>query len=1620
MPVHIQGASEHNLRDVDAEFGDGLTVVTGVSGSGKTSLVFDTLYHEAHRRFLDIFALGSSTERLAPASVRSISGLGPAIAVGQNLLNRNPGSSLATASGLHPLLRLLYARFGQRHCSGCGAVLSVLTEDEIVERLVDLAQRDPVSAFAPLARNLPGSHRTLLDLLQRQFPGDALRVDGQPFRGDCLDPNRPHDIHIEVARLGKRSSARRARVAIEAASNLGVHALEVHTADTVQTLSRAPVCADCGAWFDSLEPQHFHLACPHCQGEGCDRCRQTGLHPEAAATRWSDLTLPELLALSVDQFSARFAAVSLPASAARLRSEILRRIDALLAVGLGYITLDRPSPSVSRGEAQRVRLAVAMTSRLEDMLHVLDEPTIGQHPHDVARLLPAFRRLPGPVVFVEHDRIAAAIADRAIDLGPGAGTKGGELLYSGTPAGLWKTDSPTGRYFSLREQVATPPARPDPVEFLTIRNAHLRNLRNIDVPIPLGRLTAITGLSGSGKSSLVEDVLVASLEKSTPIGCSAVEGTSPKPVMVDQKPIGLNPRSNPATYTKLADIIRDLYAARTGFSTSHFSFNRSEGACPACSGLGAIEVKMRYLPSTWITCAACNGRRFSDKMLAATVNFGSSHLSIADFYQLPIAEIAALFADLEEMPDNQRRSASRILQALCDVGLGYLSLGQPSPTLSGGEAQRVKLAKFLGRRSLSKQLLILDEPTTGLHPRDIAGLLVVLDRLVRAGATVVVVEHNLDLIRAVDRIVDLGPGSGPSGGHLLHAGPPQKLHAGAQSLTGQALREEESIAPNGHSPVERSENARQLIIRNARAHNLKSVDASFPKGQLTVVTGVSGSGKSSLVGDVLETEARRRFLESLSLYERQNTRESSEAPVDSIHGLGVAVSIGAGRLRYAPRTTVGTTTELSHYLAVLLARLGQRFCSECGKKMRRGNQFSCPRCKTTARIPEPRHFTSTTYAAACKGCNGVGSLREPKPDKLIIHPGKPLCAGAMYSPGFFPKGYLGKPFNGGYYMVQALAERYDFDPFQTPWSAMSAKAQNAFLFGDPEPMDVNYRNRKGHTSIHRQRFPGFYGWVGDWDVGGTYTETRDCPDCRGSGLRPEYATVELGGHDAVELRTMPISRLAQTLSTLSIPDRERTLAGPSLDVSRRRLRFLIQVGLGYLHLDRAAGTLSAGEAQRIKLAGLLGSGLTSLTILVDEPTRGLHPSEVGALLEALAGLREEGNTVVVVEHDPVLIRAADYLVDLGPGAGVEGGEIVAQGAPHQVLKADTLTARWLCGDRRLDFARKPRSPRGELLLLGARENNLRGDPLSIPLGCLTGVCGVSGSGKSTLLIDTLGRILAPKKQTTSVAYEPIEPGAYDSVENGPDRTIVVDQARAGIHSPADFLGLTKPLRALYAHGDDARALGLDEKQLGRHCSACKGSGSIATDMGFLPSIRSECEICRGTGYLAEAWEIRLHGVPLPELFSLTIDELADLFDDAESLQRPLTAARDVGLGYLVLRQPAHALSGGETQRLKIAKELCRRTLSPTLYLLDEPTIGQHLEDVARLIDVLHRLVDAGHTVVVVEHHPHLLSTCDHLVELGPGGGPDGGRIIATGTPQELSQTDTPTAPYLREILGGGV
>ena len=1592
MVIRVKGTRENNLKSVNVEFQPGLTVVTGVSGSGKTSLVFETLYHEARRRFEEVFQFNSMSQRLIPAQVDSITGLGPAVAVGQNILNRNPNSILATASGLHPLLRLLYARFGIQVCPKCGEPIDVLSEDEIVAKIVHLNEDDVVSVQVPLVRGAVGSHRSLLRVLGEEFGDESLIVDDRSGSGEKLNPTKPHSITLLLDEIEKCAPSPKIREIVQQARALGATSTIIKTGNITEHYSMAPVCGSCGTWFTELQPKDFH----------------SPISKKVVGVTWSGLNIGELLELDVDSAHELFKESSLRHQSQRLHQEIMKRLESLRKVGLGYINLNRPSPTLSRGESQRVRLAVSLISSLEDILHVLDEPTIGQHPQDVARIVPAFRELKGPVIYVEHDRVAASLADHAVDIGPGAGSAGGEIVFTGTPTQLWKAKTATGKYFSFRERVQTGRKRPTPREFIIIKGAYSHNLKDIDVKIPYGRLTTVTGVSGSGKSTLIEDVLVVSLREGKPVGCKEIE-CSLKPVLVDQSPIGRNPRSTPSTYTKLSDIIRDYYAEKTGYTPSHFSFNRPEGACPTCNGMGALEVKMRYLPSTWITCNDCGGRRYNDEVMKAKIDVGGKPLNIADFYDLSIEEAHRLLKKAK-LTKKHRRKALRLLKALENIGLGYLSLGQPSPTLSGGEAQRIKLAKYLGGGKLDDRLIVLDEPSTGLHPQDVNGLLRVLDNLVTRGATALIVEHNTDIIRAADWIIDLGPGAGPRGGKVLYMGTEEGLTDQLDSFTAQALLEENLSEPQEHFEAQKLPQP-YIRVKGAKAHNLKDINVEFPKGKITVVTGVSGSGKSSLVTDTIEAEARRRYLETLSMYERQVTREGPKAPVEEVTGLGVTVTITPDRKLYSRRNTVGAATEIEFHLAALLSTLGTRKCPTCGAEMIRENTWRCPSCGVTALIAPPNRFDPNTYRAACPKCNGVGSLIRPNPEKLIVAPEKPLCGGAMHSPGFFPKGYLCQPGNHGYDIIQAFAARHGFDPSTTPWRGVPDKVRQMFYMGDPEPLEVTFQSRAGRISKKILRFPGFYGWVRDWDVGGTYTDTITCPTCNGARLRPDYLAVRLQGYNIHELSNMPLSRLKEIINEIKTPS--DSLVESNLKIAQRRLEFLNRVGLGYLNLGRVAASLSAGEAQRVKLAGLLGSEITSLTVLLDEPSRGLHLREVNALFDALSELRDNRNTVIVIEHDLEIIEKADHIIDMGPGPGAYGGKIVAEGTPEDIMRSDSVTGRWLKEPNRKTSSRK-RRPEKWMIIKGARENNLKGESVTIPLGVLVGVCGVSGSGKSTLIIDTLGRVLDPVKHTTSVAREPLDAGEYDSITNKPKKTRIIDQTRKGIRSPAKFLGINKKLVRLYAESPDAHSLGLDEKKLRKNCNVCRGIGTVRIDMGFLPDIYTECETCQGTGYSPEAWGVRLNGYSLPEINQLSIAEVYELFQDETSIAEPLKAALDVGLGYLVLHQPGYSLSGGEAQRLRIAAELSKRNTAGTLYILDEPTLGQHMEDVNRLCDVLQRLVDEGNSVLVVEHHPSLLARCDWLIELGPEGGKAGGYVIASCPPKELR--GTPTSPYIEKLL----
>jgi excinuclease ABC subunit A len=1550
--MRVFGAAEHNLRDVDVTFGPGVTAVVGVSGSGKSSLAFDVVYTEARRRFLESLGLGRPGSRVSAAQVRSIEGLGPAVAIAQNVLNVNPASTVATSVGLHPFLRILYARFADVTCPRCQVPVRAVSREERLAIAVDmLAAADSLAVEVAVVRGLRRSHARLLAGLRGQF--DAVTIDGRPWAASNssrvlrLDPTVPHDVVVRVATLHADASAAEVRAILERADALGSQ--EVRLGGT--PVLRAPICPSCSDWVRPLEPSAFR-----------DAAVDTSSH------RIAGVTLTELLARSLSEVLEFVDQLPVGLRAARIQDELVRRLRPLVTLGLGHLSLDRSMPTLSRGEAQRTRLAVVLGGRLEDLLHVLDEPTIGLHHTDLKRLLDAIASLPGPVLMVEHDRTAIAMADDVVEIGPAGGRGGGELVFQGTPAELWRADTASGRGFAATTRTRRT-RRPLAAERIRLTGAALRNLRDVECEIPVGSLTVITGPSGAGKTTLAREVLLASLRANVPVGCVTFDAPAMRAVAVDQKPLGNNPRSNPATYTKVFDRIRDVFANETGRSASEFTFNRAEGACPECEGMGAVAISLSYLAPIWVPCEACDGRRFRPEVLEATWE----GLSIADVLELSVDEASALFVE--------HRSVTRILETLQEVGLGYITLGQPSPSLSGGEAQRVRLTREMAKAKTG-DLVLLDEPTTGLHPGDLERLLAVLDKLTINGCTVVVVEHQADVIASADWRIDLGPGGGPDGGRLQHCGPP-------------VAEKQPRVTPRA-KPRAGARASDAIRVRGARAHNLQGVDVQFTKGRFTVVTGVSGSGKSSLVRDVVAAEANRRLLECLSVYERQSVREGPEAPVDSLTGLGPTMSIdasgtisdpgGPGRWD-AARTTVGRSSDLDRLIALVLARAGVRSCLACdGDDVRRTSPapeaaWACGDCATSAVPIEPRHLMGSPVAV-CPQCVGLGVEREFDFD-AIVRPDVPLarCFGGGLA-WFRPEA------TGSNDVLRAFAERYQFDPSTTPWSELSDEVRHAVLYGDSSWVGLNH-------------------WA-QYDLGGTETKSFPCRECGGTRLRAPYLAIRLEGRDRNELFSASFADLADVLASMDEPDDE--LAAHARTVALHRLGFLGSVGLGYLHVNRETWTLSAGEAQRIKLASVLGGGLVGMTVLLDEPSRGLHPSEVGALARSLSELRDAGNTVIAVEHDATLIRAADDIIEIGPGPGRAGGRLIDLDSVQSVTRA--------VRDGRVSIPRRDRrEPTEWMHVTGARENNLRGLDVRIPLGVQVGVCGLSGSGKSSLVVDTIALGLArPKTNIPRSGIIRVEPGVHDAISGAPVRTIVADQARAEITSPGMFLGLINAVRKSFAASEVAREQGITIKDLTYRCDACGGTGTWQEGMSFLPSVTQTCDACGGSGYRREVATLVERSRTLADIEALTIGELVEEWGDIDGVRRVGDAAVTLGLGYLIVRQPGWSLSGGEAQRLKLAKELARPARDGALHVLDEPTVGLQATDVAVLARALDTIVDAGNTVLVVEHDPVLLATCDWLIELGPGAGPDGGHIVFEGPPEELDKADTATAPYILEAL----
>ncbi len=1519
----------------------------------------------------------------------------------------------------------------------------------------------------------------------------------------------------------------------------------------------------------------------------CPDCHSTRLQPESLCWKWQGKTLPELYQLPVadlldlirqSEFAIRNSSESTRSADLALES-IQTRLRYLAQVGLGYLTLDRTSKTLSGGETMRVGLTSCLGTSLVDTLFVLDEPSVGLHPRDIERLIGIIRTLVdagNTVVVVEHDEAMIRAADHVLEIGPVPGAKGGHLVFQGDlPALLADRASLTGAYLSGRRSIPTPAAR-RPVEpaahsqpWLTFSGVTKHNLHNLDLRLPLQRFVALSGVSGSGKSTLLDKVIHQGLlakrrqltEDAAQIRAITGDEAFTEIVLVDQSPLSRTPRSNPALYTEAWDLIRDLYAKTAaakaaGYSSSSFSFNAGDGRCDHCQGLGYEKVEMQFLSDVFVPCPVCEGSRFKPEVLAVT----HREKSIADLLATSVADALVHFA---AEPAIRAR-----LAVLDEVGLGYLTLGQPLNTLSGGEAQRLKLVKYLsgaatGTEVRTGALLLLDEPTTGLHRHDVARLLGVLQSLVDRGHSLIVIEHNLDVLKSADWLIEVGPEAGAGGGRIVAEGTPEDV-ARARTATSLYLAEALCATFDTSGDLLAAEPARTrfhasgaavLRLEGARENNLKNISLSIPHRQLSVVTGVSGSGKSTLAFDIIFAEGQRRFMDSMSAYARQFVEQMPRPAIDRLTGIPPTVAIEQRITRGSRKSTVATITEVAQYLRLLYARLGIQHHPDTGNPVQ---PLSTPQLKKLlAKVLASPAATKARHLYLCAPLiRGRKGHHQPIATWIENHGYELMRAdGRVFPVSAFAKldryaehdvevvvsdfksltttsGPKSKVTGKKSKTTRAARAAADLRPDDLPtfddenaalaaalslgkgacflltekgvvlswFSTTRTDAETGESFPELDPKHFSHNSPRGWCPTcrgHGRVFPWMlvpeedneddpaarlraFGIDSEDDVAATGTP---CPDCQGQRLARIPRAVKLhfkGKHPPLSLPALLSSTpasLLYSLDHLELDERGRAIVQDILPQIRERLKFLDHVGLGYLSLDRPTDTLSGGEAQRIRLAAQLGTNLAGVLYVLDEPSIGLHARDNDRLIETLLALRDKGNTLLVVEHDDELMLRCDRLIDLGPAAGIHGGEILAEGTPAEVQRIEkSLTGQYLTrgikhplrGAYRSVGPRSARvnragsgvstDPCSWLTLTGARLRNLKGFDVSIPLGRLTMVCGPSGAGKSTLFRDLLHPAVthAIKTKTAKLsgkAYAKADAHPSDSDlylklsssshlfetlsgAQGFKQVIEVDQSPIGKtprSTPATYLGIFDLIRTFFAGIPEAKIRGYSAGRFsfntaGGRCETCAGAGRVKLEMAFMPDTYLPCDDCRGTRYAPELADLRWKGKNIADVLALTFEEAVAYFDFHSQLSQVCQLMCDCGLGYLTLGQSSPTLSGGEAQRLKLVTELTHGLASyrersrnlgfQNLYILEEPTIGLHLSDCEKLIHVLHSLVDQGHTVIVIEHHLDLLAEADWILELGPVGGPDGGELLYQGPLAGLlKQKHSPTAPFLRAKLG---
>lgn len=1590
--IIIENARENNLKNVSLRIPHyRLIVVTGVSGSGKTSLVYDILCAEGNRLLYENFVGGRLLSvNLSRPKASRIDGLFPVISIDQNGAVRNPRSTVGTLTELYDFLRLLFARLGK-------------PDDPSVHPYRSLFSFNLPDGYCPACKGL-GVQDEIDPLLLIADPSKTIREGAfalttpnnyivySQVTMDVLDQVcRAEGFSVDIP--WKNLTEREKNVVLYGSTKIrvlfGKHPLESRLRWT--GITAKPRVED---YYKGILPVMEEIlrrernpnimrfartrTCPECGGKRLNRKALSVKLWGRDISEFSEMTISQIQSF----FSKPEATRDESPVTGPVREEILKRTNLLLKLGAGHLTLNRVSSSLSGGDAQRIKLASHVSGGMRNILYILDEPSAGLHPSEQGELLDVLHSLVNmgnTVLLVDHDEQSIREADWIIDIGPGAGEKGGTILYNGPAESFFTFPQPesiTWKYLHEKKNFQSGTRGPEKKSFFSVERACNNNLRDISPHFLINSLNVITGVSGSGKSSLVNWLIENTFRQKT-------GGTEifRRMIHIDSSPIGRTPKSNPATYTGLSDHVRDLLASlpeskQRGYKKGQFSFVVKGGRCETCGGAGVQQIGMHFLGNVEVVCEKCEGKRFTDE----TLEIKYRGLNISDILNLTVDEADRFFEG--------QKKITAITRILSELGLGYLKLGQPSTTLSGGEAQRVKLAAELSRSANGQTLYILEEPSNGLHMADIEILLKTLKQLVSKGHTLVCIENDPAFILQSDWMVDLGPGNGPEGGRIVAEGFVNGIIDNQESATSSELRK--FISKNS-SIFEKTEKTcsngiigNPIVLRGAATNNLKNIDISFPVDKITSVTGVSGSGKSSLVYGTLYAESQRVFLEGLPVSLRQASVKTGIPVLRESSGLIPAISLKKKNPLKNPRSTVATYTGLYDHYRLLFSRLAK---SENGTKP-----------------PLSSGFSFNGDEGACPSCHGLGCITVCNADKLVTDPSKPLIAGAL--DGTKTGRFYGDP--SGQYIATLVAagKKYGID-FSVTFSGLTDKAKKIALYGCGEEIfDAEWNYKRGkHTGTYRLQtsWPGFLHLV-EAEYDRKHTDARgeamldlmkneECSFCKGFRLKPEMLQFLIDGMNIGQLTALTAEDALDFFSgrfpDLFMTGLERKASEAFKEGITEYLNALCKAGLGYISAARTVGTLSGGEFQRLQLAGLARAPLTGVAYILDEPSFGLHPEDTGRIGDLITDLNKRGNTVIMVENSSLLKGKSDFIIETGPGAGKEGGEVVYNG-PAKDYPSDRI--------EKSVHPPKNINPDAGLKITGACSNNLQNIDVDIPAGALTVITGVSGSGKTSLLDNVIFSSCSSGK--------PVFCSGISGFENFSD-IIHIEQSVPVTGSnitAGEKLGISEIIARIFAEQEESKTKGFRSSHFisgskESRCIDCEGTGLNRVSMDFFSDVYSPCERCGGTGFRDEILDVKTDGRTISDALQIPFDEISDFIGPflkvkpGKHIKSVLELIAKTGLGYLTSGRSLKTLSTGELQRMKLIAGLSQRSSGNNLILLDEPTGGLHSRDIIRLLKLFDCLLEEGHTILCVTHEKLVIENAGKIIELGPGGGRQGGHVI---------------------------